>query len=254
MYVGITRAKDLLHLTWAQKRRVWGDVKFFPPSRFIEEIPANLRQEDETSVKGAYNNGWGGSKVSKDNDNNGFSRQRGDFNKNSYKGGNENRQKSVAAANSSSSFTSSAGGSLLSSIARIKKSKNSGNEPSKKPEAQQVQRTEAKNFVVKKHKNENFEKPKMENLHAQAQKSAKVDINIQDIIARCKEQAKTPPKSPATQGFRMIPEGTRVFHQQFGVGHIRQTLVDKGETSYVVEFTKAGTKTLDANSGSLKMF
>ena len=255
MYVGITRAKDLLHLTWAQKRRVWGDVKFFPPSRFIEEIPANIRQEDETSVKSAYNNGWGGSKISKDNDSNSFGRQRGDFGKNSYKGGNENRQKSVAASNSSSSFTSSAGGSLLSSIARIKKGKNSSNEPSKKTETQQVQRTEAKNFVVKKHKNENFEKPKTENLHAQVQKSApKNDVSIQDIIAKCKEQAKTPPKSPVIQGFRTMPEGTRVFHQQFGVGHIRQTLVDKGETSYIVEFTKAGTKTLDANSGSLKMF
>jgi len=35
MYVGITRAKDDLYLSFAQRRRVWGDVKMFPKSRFI---------------------------------------------------------------------------------------------------------------------------------------------------------------------------------------------------------------------------
>ena len=42
MYVGITRAKDDLYLSWAQRRRIWGDIKYFPRSRFINEIPGNL--------------------------------------------------------------------------------------------------------------------------------------------------------------------------------------------------------------------
>jgi len=38
-YVGMTRTKERLYLTYARKRRVWGQEKHQPPSRFIGEIP-----------------------------------------------------------------------------------------------------------------------------------------------------------------------------------------------------------------------
>ncbi len=41
-YVGMTRAKELLYLTYATKRLYYGSVKSFPPSRFLEEIPSHL--------------------------------------------------------------------------------------------------------------------------------------------------------------------------------------------------------------------
>ncbi|RMH45148.1 MAG: DNA helicase II [Gammaproteobacteria bacterium] len=44
-YVGITRAKRALLLTWAEKRRQWGQESYRRPSRFIEEIPPQCRQE-----------------------------------------------------------------------------------------------------------------------------------------------------------------------------------------------------------------
>ena len=266
MYVGITRAKDRLFLTWAQRRRVWGDIKFFPPSRFIEEIPSNLIQADENYVKTDYNNGWGGSKLSKDNDNKDYSRFNGDFKKKSAYGDRQNRESSYQAKDSGAATTSNRGGSLLSSIARIKKSKNSDSSASNEPKKQEVQRTEAKNFVVKKQKNEVSEKSGASFSNAQGQKSdnqaktssaseftAKTDVNLKDIIAKCKERAKTPQTQSAPL-YKTLREGTRVFHQQFGVGHILKSETTGGETLYTVEFTKAGIKTLDDSSGTLKTF
>ncbi len=41
-YVGITRARRLLHLTCARKRRKGGELVECQPSRFLEELPADL--------------------------------------------------------------------------------------------------------------------------------------------------------------------------------------------------------------------
>lgn len=38
-YVGMTRARQKLHLTHARSRKVWGQEQFNPPSRFLKEIP-----------------------------------------------------------------------------------------------------------------------------------------------------------------------------------------------------------------------
>ena len=41
-YVGITRAKQHLYLTFARKRTIFGSTSYNPPSRFLKEIPAEL--------------------------------------------------------------------------------------------------------------------------------------------------------------------------------------------------------------------
>ena len=45
-YVGITRAMEELHLLHAQQRNLFGELAMNPPSRFLEEIPAELCEED----------------------------------------------------------------------------------------------------------------------------------------------------------------------------------------------------------------
>ena len=42
MYVGVTRAKDVLYLTWALTRSMYGRGDRMIPSRFLEDIPATL--------------------------------------------------------------------------------------------------------------------------------------------------------------------------------------------------------------------
>ena len=41
-YVGVTRARERLYLTYAWCRSLWGTAQFNPPSRFISEIPEHL--------------------------------------------------------------------------------------------------------------------------------------------------------------------------------------------------------------------
>lgn len=55
-YVGVTRARSLAHITFAQNRRVHGLWQTAIPSRFIDEIPeAHVQVEDETGYYGGYN-------------------------------------------------------------------------------------------------------------------------------------------------------------------------------------------------------
>lgn len=61
-YVGITRAKDLLYMTSAEVRRVYGRTQCYPPSDFLLEIPnelkdlMNSRGEVSESKSSARNN------------------------------------------------------------------------------------------------------------------------------------------------------------------------------------------------------
>ena len=41
-YVGITRAKRYLYITFAKKRTIFGSTSYNPPSRFVNEIPKEL--------------------------------------------------------------------------------------------------------------------------------------------------------------------------------------------------------------------
>jgi DNA helicase-2/ATP-dependent DNA helicase PcrA len=44
-YVGMTRARDALHLTWARSRQVFGQRRLTEKSRFLEEVPEELLEK-----------------------------------------------------------------------------------------------------------------------------------------------------------------------------------------------------------------
>jgi DNA helicase-2/ATP-dependent DNA helicase PcrA len=46
-YVGITRARERLHLSYALRRQTWGSSSYNPPSRYLKDIPQGL-----TSARG----------------------------------------------------------------------------------------------------------------------------------------------------------------------------------------------------------
>jgi DNA helicase II / ATP-dependent DNA helicase PcrA len=48
-YVGLTRAKDKLYLTWARARRRGGELRPGRPSRFLRDIPPAILDEQRTS-------------------------------------------------------------------------------------------------------------------------------------------------------------------------------------------------------------
>jgi len=53
-YVGITRAKDVLYLTFANRRYTFGQKQSNPPSRFIVDIPESLLDSDLESYSDSY--------------------------------------------------------------------------------------------------------------------------------------------------------------------------------------------------------
>jgi DNA helicase-2/ATP-dependent DNA helicase PcrA len=60
-YVGITRARSRLVLTSAARRRVFGDYQGTQPSRFLEEIPPDLIEQEFSSYSSPYaatRGGW----------------------------------------------------------------------------------------------------------------------------------------------------------------------------------------------------
>ncbi len=57
-YVGLTRARDALILTWARARRRGGELRPGIPSRFLAEIPAGLVDERRTSFGVGTGYGW----------------------------------------------------------------------------------------------------------------------------------------------------------------------------------------------------
>ena len=51
-YVGITRARQRLYMTWARERRLFGRAERNLPSRFIDELPAELTERHERCASG----------------------------------------------------------------------------------------------------------------------------------------------------------------------------------------------------------
>ena len=49
-YVGITRAKDQIFLTYALQRTQFGSIQINPPSRFLSEIPEHLMEVEGEEI------------------------------------------------------------------------------------------------------------------------------------------------------------------------------------------------------------
>ena len=62
-YVGMTRARERLYLTNARRRHFYGQEQFNSPSRFLQDIPKELLEEQEDHQAGF---GWGKSPVRSD--------------------------------------------------------------------------------------------------------------------------------------------------------------------------------------------
>jgi DNA helicase-2/ATP-dependent DNA helicase PcrA len=58
-YVGITRAREILHLTYARSRRVWGNEQYNPPSRFLDEIPKEFTHQDSALARPEFMRKYG---------------------------------------------------------------------------------------------------------------------------------------------------------------------------------------------------
>ncbi len=214
MYVGLTRAKEKLFLTYAKQRKVWGNYQTNPKSRFLDEIPSSLI-EDESSAQG------------------GFSQL-----KSSFKAAVSSVKEKKSYEYSSKTITdSSFKGNFASSLARIKQSKQKFEENKTLPKTE-IKHTNA--FVVKKKED--------------GEKKAQNSASIAEMIAKAKQKAISPADGNKNRSEGFFPIGTRVFHTNFGIGKIVSVLKENNVSCYVVEFTKYGKKTLDCMTSNLKTF
>ena len=54
-YVGITRAKENLFMSFAKRRTIFGSTSYNPPSRFLNEIPGELLEGYEDAMAAKHN-------------------------------------------------------------------------------------------------------------------------------------------------------------------------------------------------------
>ncbi len=229
MYVGITRAKEKLFLTHAKSRRVFGNYQTNPKSRFLDEIPNSLIEEDSArgtvyAGKSSFSSAVSKAKEKKEYNNSSFAKTT------STSSVTSNFASSLARIKASSDKAKSASSNnLASSLANIKKITTTPTKSNGKIDYKQINA-----HVVKKNKSE---EPQQK-------------LSVAEMIAKAKQKASETKDCFENRSEGLFPVGTRVFHIQFGVGKI----IEIENKNYIVEFTKNGKKTLDSTTSGLKMF
>lgn len=227
MYVGVTRAQDKLYLTHAKRRQMYGEYKYYNPSRFLAEIPQELLEVNEgysSSMKSTFRSAV--SKMSADNKNR----------------GNYSRSDSQTFSGTMSQSSNSSGS--------VSNSNSFG-----------------KNFVVpKRNSTTTFIKKKATNTVKRAPEITPLvsdDEKIRLIIAnnpvkkaadeyKRKQEMELKAKKDAL--LNEFSQGDRVFHPRFGIGKVANVDKDAPEPTITVSFSKEGIKEFDLIEANLKKF
>ncbi len=235
MYVGVTRAEEKLYLTSAKRRQMWGEFKFYNPSRFIEEIPRQLLNmisfEGSTSDNSTFRNAVSKAKTGKS-----------DY---SY---------SAAQADSYGYIKPSSG--FGKGFVAPTKGLSTNTSPKKSSYGyEQPKRTPARTILVKSKENKQRDEEKVQEFFKDNaikrmldEKRAKERRQMEE--AREREEA-LDAQSNVEYVFNV---GERVFHDKFGIGHITDVMPVGSGTMYTIDFGKQGKKAMDAAYAKLKKF
>ncbi len=253
MYVGVTRAESKLYLTTAKRRQMWGEYKYYTPSRFLEEIPSNLLDEEESAVS-EYNSDRstfrsavnsvrvGRDKYSNDNDNRSYESKKSStasFTSDGYIKPSTGFGANFVAPNQKKNTTSSFGSNFTA--------------PKSKNTTTVVKNTSARVIIKKspinKEKEEERLKKFWENnpMKQKIEEQKRKEAELEDAKKQKEEL-----KSATTQYFFNV--GERVFHEKLGIGHIADVIQIGDSTMYTIDFGKMGKKAMDAAYAHLKKF
>ena len=238
MYVGVTRAKTKLYLTTAKRRQMWGEYKYYSPSRFLAEIPANLLEEEQSenseyedrstfrsAVKSVSNNRYGES----------YPKRRSSY----YDEENKFENKSVLEFNSDGYMKPSTGFGK-NFTAPVQKTTT-------------VKRTPARAIIKKNPINKEREEEKIKKFFEDNVIKRKLEEKKRTEAELAEQQEKERElKNTATQYYFNV--GERVFHEKLGVGHITDVIQIGDSTMYTIDFGKLGKKAMDAAYAHLKKF
>lgn len=245
MYVGVTRAEEKLYLTSAKRRQMWGEYKYYNPSRFIEEIPRQLLEitsfEGSTSGSSTFQNAVSRAKTGKSDfnysaaqsDSYGYVKPSSGFGK-----GFVAPTKGLASGGRNHSIDNSS-----------EKSKYSYGTYS------QPQRTPSRTILVKNKINKERDEEKVKEFFKDnAIKRMLEERNKKVEEQKQKEQEKLEKEQSAPIVEYVFNEGERVFHDKLGIGHIKEVIHVGDSMMYTIDFGKQGVKAMDAAYAKLKKF
>ena len=223
MYVGITRAKKNLYLSYAKRRKMWGEYKYYNPSRFISEIPNDLIDYNESS----------------------YSDSSSSYNQNAtFKKAVDSIKTRQLDENPDGSIksTTSFGKGFIAPQKRVQhntsfvvKSKhNQVNAEIRKKQEEEKMKDFFENNPIKKMLLEKKQKEVEDN---------KNKISTNNNSTNISENNST-----------LFNTGDRVFHSKFGVGKIDEIKRIGSSSMLIVDFGKFGKKALDEAFAQLKKF
>lgn len=232
MYVGITRAEQKLYLTTAKRRQMWGEYKYYTPSRFIEEIPSNLIESEQS-----YESDWSSS--------------RGTFSgavktARSYSNTSSMAKKSYATSDSDGYVKPTTGfGANFVAPGREKYQT--------QKTTTVVKHTPKRAFVNKNPINKQKEDEKIKAFFEDNIMKRRLEERKREQEKQAEEKALAEElKNSATQYYFNV--GERVFHDKLGVGNITDVIQIGESTMYTIDFGKMGKKAMDAAYAHLKKF
>ncbi len=251
MYVGVTRAENKLYLTTAKRRQMWGEYKYYSPSRFLAEIPANLIDEEESAFSE-------------------YSSDRSTF-RSAVKSVSDMHRSNRNYSNEKSSISYNPDGYVKPSTGfgpnfiapGVNKGVNSSKSsagfgkdfvaPSVSKTTTTVKRSPARAIIKKNPINKEKEDEKIKKFFEDNVMKRKLEEKKKEDERLAKEQeaAKTL-KESATQYYFNV--GERVFHEKLGIGHITDVIQIGDSTMYTIDFGKLGKKAMDAAYAHLKKF
>lgn len=238
MYVGVTRAEEKLYLTSAKRRQMWGEYKYYNPSRFIDEIPRQLLNstafEGSTSGSSTFQNAVSKARTGKSDysysaaqaDSNGYIRPSSGFGK---------------------GFVAPTKGLASGSTQNDRQKQNAAySKPS---------RTPSRTILVKSKVNKERDEEKVKEFFKDNAIKRMLEEKRQKERAMQEAEAERLKKMETTSPIEYVfNEGERVFHDKLGIGHIKEVTQIGESMMYTIDFGKQGIKAMDAAYAKLKKF
>ena len=231
MYVGITRAENKLYITGAKRRQMWGEYRYYNPSRFLSEIPQELIDSADSlgHTSGA-----------------------------TFRNAVRSVQKKQDSFNGTTSNTISKGAKKLGTPQRnsgyyTSSTVSAGAKRLGNPTRTASNRTPARAMVVKSKTNIKRNEERMKAFLEDNPIKRRIEEQNRQK-AELAELAQKLAEEKASHIDYFFSEGERVFHEKLGVGHILEVLQIGDSTMYTIDFGKMGKKAMDAAYARLKKF
>ena len=239
MYVGVTRAEEKLYLTSAKRRQMWGEYKYYNPSRFIDEIPPQLLNKI----------GFEGSTSGTSTFQNAVSRARTGKSDYSYSAAQSDRFGYVKPSSGfGKGFVAPTRGLATGKSHNDRQRQNSSY-------SQQPHRTPSRTILVKSQANKQRDDEKIKEFFKDNAIKRMLEEKKQKERMQQAEDAERQRRMETTTPIEYVFNvGERVFHDKLGIGHIQEVTQIGDSMMYTIDFGRQGVKAMDAAYAKLKKF